>query len=54
MGSIGWIAYHENESYTAESEEPFAGFCSNPEINEEVLNLPDYPIGYAWCTLAKT
>ena len=53
MGSIGWIAYYENESYTAESEEPFAGFCSNPETNEEVLNLPDYPIGYAWCTLAK-
>ena len=53
MGSIGWIAYHENENYTSESEEPFAGFCSNPETNEEVLNLPDYPIGYAWCTLAK-
>ncbi len=53
MGSIGWIAYHENENYTAESEEPFVGFCSNPETNEEVLNLPDYPIGYAWSTLAK-
>ena len=53
MGSIGWIAYHENENYTAESKEPFAGFCSNPETNEEVLNLPDYPIGYAWSTLAK-
>ena len=53
MGSIGWVAYHENENYTAESEEPFVGFCSNPETNEEVLNLPDYPIGYAWSTLAK-
>ena len=53
MGSIGWIAYHEDENYTAESEEPSVGFCSNPETNEEVLNLPDYPIGYAWSTLAK-
>ena len=53
MGSIGWIAYHEDENYTSESEEPSVGFCSNPETNEEVLNLPDYPIGYAWSTLAK-
>ncbi len=53
MGSIGWIAYHENENYTSESEEPSVGFCSNPETNEEVLNLPDFPIGYAWSTLAK-
>ena len=53
MGSIGWIAYHKNENYTSESEEPSVGFCSNPETNEEVLNLPDFPIGYAWSTLAK-
>ena len=53
MGSIGWIAYHENENYASESEEPPVGFCSNPETNEEVLDLPDYPIGYAWYTLAK-
>lgn len=53
MGSIGWIAYHEDENYTSESEEPPIGFCSNPETNEEVLNLPDYPIGYAWSALAK-
>ena len=52
-GSIGWIAYHEDKNYTSESEEPPVGFCSNPETNEEVLNLPDFPIGYAWSALAK-
>ena len=52
-GSIGWIAHHEDENYTSESKEPSVGFCSNPETNEEVLNLPDYPIGYAWSALAK-
>jgi tetratricopeptide (TPR) repeat protein len=52
-GSIGWVAYHEDENYTSGSEEPSVGFCSNPETNEEVLNLPDYPIGYAWSALAK-
>ena len=52
-GSIGWITYHENENYTSESKKPSVGFCSNPETNEEVLNLPDYPIGYAWSALAE-
>ena len=52
-GSIGWVAYHEDENYTSGSEEPSVGFCSNPETNEEVLNLPDYPIGYAWSALGK-
>ena len=41
------------KNYTSESEEPPVGFCSNPETNEEVLNLPDFPIGYAWSALAK-
>lgn len=52
-GSIGWIVYHEDENYTSDSKEPSVGFCSNPETNEEVLNLPDYPIGYAWSALAE-
>ena len=52
-GSIGWVAYHEDENHTSGSEEPSVGFCSNPETNEEVLNLPDYPKGYAWSALAK-
>lgn len=51
--SIGWIAYHENENYTAKSKEPSVGFCSNPEMNEEVLNLPDSRIEYIWLALAR-
>ena len=51
--SIGWIAYHESENYTSESEEPPVGFCSNPETNEEVLNLPDSRIEYMWLALAR-
>ena len=51
--SIGWIAYHEDENYTKKSEEPFVGFCSNPETNEEVLNLPDSRIEYIWLALAR-
>ena len=51
--SIGWIAYHEDENYTTKSEEPFVGFCSNPETKEEVLNLPDSRIEYIWLALAR-
>ena len=51
--SIGWIAYHESENYTSESEEPPVGFCSNPETNAEVLNLPDSRIEYMWLALAR-
>ena len=51
--SIGWIAYHEDENYTAKSKEPPIGFCSNPETNEEVLNLPDSRIEYIWLALAR-
>ena len=51
--SIGWIAYHENENYTSESKEPPVSFCSNPETNEEVLNLPDSRIEHIWLALAR-
>ena len=51
--SIGWIAYHEDDNFTSESEEPSVGFCSNQETNEEVLNLPDSPIELIWLVLAR-
>ena len=51
--SIGWIAYHEHEYYTSESEEPPVGFCSNPETNEKVLKLPDSRIEFIWAALAQ-
>ncbi len=51
--AIRWIAWHEKEDYSVELEEPLAGYCSNPEINEEVLTLPDSPMGYSWLYLAQ-
>ncbi len=52
-GSIGWIAYHEDENFTSDSLEPNVAFCSNQEINEEVLDLPDSPIEKIWLALAR-
>lgn len=52
-GSIGWIAYHKDEKFTSESLEPSVAFCSHPDINEEVLNLPDSPIELIWIALAR-
>ena len=51
--AIRWIAWHEKEDYSAELEEPPAGYCSNPETNEKVLTLPDSPMGYSWLYLAQ-
>ena len=47
--TIGWIAWPENEDF----EEPPIGFCSDPGTNEKFLDLPDFPMGYFWSTLAK-
>ena len=51
--AIGWMAWHERENYPSELEEPPVGFCSNPEIDEEVLTFPDAPMGYSWLHLAQ-
>ena len=51
--AIRWIAWHEKEDYSVELEEPLADYCSNPETNEEVLTLPDSPMGYSWLYLAQ-
>ena len=47
--TIGWIAWPKNEDFG----EPPIGFCSDPETNEKFLDLPDFPMGYFWSTLAK-
>ena len=50
----GWMASCDSENNSSEHEEPPAGLCSNPETNEEqVLTLPDSPMGYAWLNLAQ-
>ena len=51
--TIGWMAGHERENYPSDFEEPPVGYCSNPETNEEVLTLPDSPMGYLWLNLAQ-
>ena len=45
-----WCGFEDNSS---ELSEPAAGFCSDMETNEKVLDLPDSLIGYAWLFLAQ-
>ena len=51
--AIGWMARHERENYPSDFEEPPVGFCSNPETDDKVLTLPNFPVGYSWLHLAK-
>ena len=48
-----WMSVYNRENYASEPEELPPGFCSNPETNEKVLELPDSPIGDAWFYLAQ-
>ena len=48
-----WIIWCGLENNSSELSEPTAGFCSDPETNEKVLDLPDSPIGYSWLYLAQ-
>ena len=48
-----WVIWCGLENNASELTEPAAGFCSNSETNEEVLDLPDSPIGYSWFFLAQ-
>ncbi len=53
--TIKWIKtiWYESEDNTAELFEPSVGFCSDPETNEKVLDLPDSPLVYSWLHLAQ-
>ncbi len=48
-----WMIWCGLENKSSELTEPSAGFCSNTETNEKVLDLPDSPIGYSWLSLAQ-
>ena len=52
-GTIKWIAEQEGKFNSSEAQELPAGLCSDPETNEKILALPDFPIGYAWLFLAQ-
>ena len=51
--TIGWIAGYESGNYLSELVKPPIGFCSDSETNEEILTLPDSPIGDIWLDLAQ-
>ena len=51
--TIKWMAKHGSENDSSEPHKLPAGFCSDPEPNEEILSLPDAPIGYTWLHLAQ-
>ena len=48
-----WVIWCGLENNSSELFEPSVGFCSDPETNEKVLDLPDSPIGYSWLYLAQ-
>ncbi len=48
-----WVIWCRLENNSSELSEPAAGFCSDPETKEKVLDLPDSPIGYSWLNLAQ-
>ena len=47
------VAFSQNYVLPSEIEELPAGFCSNPETDEKVLDLPNSPIGEIWVNLAQ-
>ena len=51
--TIKRMAQHGSKNHSSEPHELPAGFCSDPEPNEEILSLPDAPIGYTWFHLAQ-
>ena len=51
--TIRWMAEQSRENNPSELEEPQVGMCSNPEPNEKIVTLPDFPMGYPWLYLAQ-
>ena len=48
-----WKIWCIGEVDTSNFFEPYAGFCSDQMIKEEILDLPDSPIGYSWFYLSQ-
>ncbi len=51
--TMRWIVAPNPENYASELEALPAGFCSNPDTDEKVLDLPDSLIAEAWVNLAQ-
>ena len=48
-----WKIWCVGEVNTSNFFEPYVGFCSDQTTNEEILTLPDCPIGYSWFYLSQ-
>ena len=48
-----WKIWCVGEVNNSDFFEPYAGFCSDPSINEDILTLQDCPIGYTWFYLSQ-
>lgn len=48
-----WVIWCGLENNSSLPSEPPAGFCSNPDTNEKVLDLSESPIGYSWLYLSQ-
>ena len=52
--TITWLEQQiKNDISIEEAIEPSPGCCSDPEVNEKILTLPDFPIGFCWLYLAR-
>ena len=51
--TLRWVAVPNPQDHSSELEALPAGFCSNPDTDEKVLDLPDSPIGEVWVNLAQ-
>ena len=48
-----WVIWYGLDNNSSLPSEPPAGFCSNPDTNEKVLDLSESPIGYSWLYLSQ-
>ena len=53
--TIKWIntIWYKPENNSSKLFEPNVGFCSDQVTKEEILDLPDCPIGYSWLHLSQ-
>ena len=51
--TMRWVVVPNRQDHSSELEALPAGFCSNTDTDEKVLDLPDSPIGEAWVNLAQ-
>ena len=52
--TMTWLSLQiKNNNSIEEAVEPSPGCCSDPEANEKILTLPDFPIGFCWLYLSQ-